>query len=258
MTWSFLLALAVMELVMKIAALLSLHSKGQQPSPLGRPVSIAMFFLSPVLTPESSRRSRPLCFLPGFLLRGAAFLSATLFAYWTYWRLINAFHLHGIILDYLCAPMVFLVSEALATGFTLLWIPSGRLLPTLHVNPFAARNVAEFWGRRWNLWMSDWFRSVIFRRLRQRPVLALWVIFFLSGLVHEGVLNLTLWLVTGRNLFGTMMAYYLLQAAGVQMERRFLRGQPGFNRLLTWLIVFIPVPLTFHESMLRILHLWVE
>ena len=89
-----------------------------------------------------------------------------------------------------------------------------------------------------------------------RPVLAVWLIFFISGVLHEYVLNLTLWIVTGKKLFGTMMLYFLLQGAGVLAERRFLSDHPRVNRLFTWLVVFAPVPLVFHESMLRALHLW--
>jgi len=258
MTWSFLLALAFMELVMKILALMAIRARGMRLSQLPSSPSTYLFFLSPVLTPESYTRSQPISALPQFLFRGGAFLGALLLCYWTYWQLVDAFHLHGIVLNYLCAVLVLFMSEVLAAGFTLLWLPGGRLLPSLHQNPWLARGVAEFWGRRWNLWMSDWFRSVIFQPLRHRPVLAVWLIFCLSGLLHECVLNLTLWLVTGRELFGTMMLYYLLQGAGVLLERRFLKRRPLANRFFTWIIVFVPVPLTFHEAMLRILHLWVE
>lgn len=96
----------------------------------------------------------------------------------------------------------------------------------------------------------------MFAPLRRRPVLAVWSSFFLSCILHEYVLNLGLWLVTGKKLFGTMMIYFLLQAAGVLMDRHFLKNRPLTNRLFTWLIMLAPVPLVFHESMLRTLHLW--
>jgi hypothetical protein len=175
---------------------------------------------------------------------------------WLFWKFVDAFQLSDIALSYLVAPAVLLTTEVFVATVTILWLPSGRLLPVLHRNPFAARSVADFWGRRWNLWMSDWFRYVLFAPLRRRPVLAIWLIFFLSGLLHEYVLNLSLWLVTGQKLFGTMMLYFLLQPAGMLLERRFLRNHPRANVLFTWLIVVAPAPLAFHESMLRTLHLW--
>lgn len=243
-TWLNLFALASMGLVMKTFALLVGPRRSLQ------------FIFSPVLAPNSLERSRPLSAMPSFLLRGGACFGALLLYYWLYWKLLDAFQLRGIVLSYLVAPAVLFTTETFVAIVTILWLPSGGLLPVLHRNPFAARTVADFWGCRWNLWMSDWFRYVLFAPLRRRPVLALWLIFFLSGLLHEYVLNLALWLVTGEKLFGTMMLYFLLQAAGIMLERRFLKRDARINILFTWLIVFVPVPLVFHESMLRTLHLW--
>jgi hypothetical protein len=244
-----LLLLATMGIAMKAVAIARpQHSKNSSRS--------LPFLLSPVLAPNSLERSQPFSAAPFFLLRGGACLGGLLLYYWIYWKLVNAFQLHGIILSYLAVPALLLMTEVLVAIVTLLWLPGGRLLPALHRNPFAARSVADFWGRRWNLWMSDWFRYAMFAPLRRRPVLAVWLIFFLSGILHEYVLNLGLWLVTGKNFFGTMMLYFLLQAAGVLMERRFLKDRPVANRFFTWLIVLVPVPLVWNQSMLRALHLW--
>lgn len=245
MTWLSVLAIILIMLVMKAIPLLL---------PRGRAARSAQFIFSPVLAPNSLERSQPLSAFPRLLLRAAGCLGALLLYYWFYGQITPAFPLHGWALGYLVAPAVLLMTEVLIGVVTMLWRPGGRLLPALHRNPFAARSVADFWGHRWNLWVSDWFRHVVFKPLRRRPVLAVWLVFFLSGLLHEYVLNLTLWLVTGQKLFGSMLLYFLLQAAGVMMERRFKNG-PG-KIVFTWVIVFVPVPLIFHESMLRTLHLW--
>ena len=266
-TWLNLLALASIALVMKAIALLAgprcraaAHDRQvvRHQSEKSSGNRSLQFLFSPLLAPNSLERSQPLSAMPRFLLRGGACLGALILYYWIYWKLVDAFQLRGLALSYLCAPAVLLMSEVFIAGVTILWLPSGRLLPVLHRNPFAARSVADFWGRHWNLWMSDWFRDAIFKPLRRRPVLAVWLIFFLSGLLHEYVLNLALWFVTGRKLFGTMMLYFLLQAAGVLLERRFLKEHARANLLFTWLIVLAPVPLVFHESMLRTIHLWPE
>ena len=216
----------------------------------------ARFLLSPVLSPNSLQRCEPLRALPAYLRRAGLALGALLLCYAIYWRLVETFHWHGLVLSYLAVPVVLLMTETLITIPTLLWIPSGQLLPKLHRHPFAARTVGDFWGRRWNLWVSDWFRGAIFQPLRRRPRLALWLIFIVSGLLHEYVLNLTLWWLTGRNLLGSMMIYFLLQPVGILFERRFLKKHPRVNVAWTWLVVFVPAPLVFHESMLRTLHLW--
>ena len=81
--------------------------------------------------------------------------------------------------------------------------------------------------------------------------------FAVSGLLHEWVINVPLYFVTGRVLFGTMMLYFLIQAAGVLIERRF-KKHPAWMRAFTWLVVLAPVPLVLNEGLLRTLHLWPE
>jgi hypothetical protein len=94
--------------------------------------------------------------------------------------------------------------------------------------------------------------------MRRRPTLAVCLIFLISGVAHEYVLNLPLWFLTGKKLFGTMMVYFLLQGAGALFERRFMKKDSPGQVLFTWLVVAGPLPLVFHASMLRTLHLWVE
>jgi hypothetical protein len=247
MSCAVLIAIATMMWGLKIVALLV---------PDGAKARTMRFLMSPMLAPTSLERAEPLRALSTRLLQGVACLSALLLYYWIYWKVVDAFHLRGPALSYLATVAVLLMTEVIAFLVILLWLPSGRLMPGPHRNPFAARTVADFWGRRWDVWMSDWFRFAMFAPLRRRPVLGTWLVFFVSGLLHEYVLNFTLWLVTGRKLFGTMMIYFLLQGAGMLAERRFLKKHPRTNRLFTWLVVLVPVPLVFHESMLRALHLW--
>ena len=247
MTWASLLALSFMALVMKVIVVLFPGTSGARSR---------RFIVSPALAPSSLERSQALSAAPAFFLRAGLGFGALVLCYVIYWQFVPAFHLRGLVLSYLAVPAVVLMMEAVVAIVTVLWLPGGRLLPRIHRQPWAARSVADFWGRRWNLWMSDWFREVIFQRMRRRPRLAMWLVFSVSGLLHEYGLNLTLWLVTGRNLFGTMMIYFLLQAVGLQLERRFLKNHPRANVVFTWLVVVGPVPLVFHESMLRSIHLW--
>lgn len=216
------------------------------------------FVASPLLAPNSLSRMRPLSAWPSFLAGALIRVSALLLYYWLFWKVVNAFQLRGVVLGYLAAPAVMLMLEVIVIALSVMWLPGRALLPTPHAHPWRARSVSDFWGRRWNVWMSDWFRYAVFERLRRRPVLAMWLVFFVSGLAHEYVLNLTLWIATGKMLFGTMMAYFLLQGAGVAIERRFLKRDSAGKLLFTWLVVVGPLPLVFHESMLRTLHLWVE
>jgi alginate O-acetyltransferase complex protein AlgI len=246
MTVAYLLALALMGFAMKFVALFVPAT-----IPAHRP---HVFWL--LLSPASNRRLRPIENVPRLLLRTVVLCATLVLAYWSYWQLLRVTRVHGVALGYAAAPIVLLMSETLVALVSVLWLPSGRLLPTLHNRPWRARSVADFWGRRWNLWFSDWSHT-IFQRLRRRPVFALVLIFAVSGLLHEWVINVPLYFITGRMLFGTMMLYFLLQAVGVLVERRF-KGHPACRVAFTWLVVLAPAPLVVNEGLLRTLHLWPE
>ena len=55
---------------------------------------------------------------------------------------------------------------------------------------------------------------------------------------------------------GSMMLYFLLQAVGILVERRWLKGRARLSVVFVWLVVFVPAPLVINEGLLRTLHLW--
>ena len=248
MTLLFLLTLALLGFVMKLVALL-LPTKNK----------IQSHAISWVLvSPDSVLRARQANGAGPVVLRILILSGVTGMCYWVYWQLVLGFHIRGILLSYLATPFLILVGESLVAILSLFLMPFGYLLPALHRRPWAARSVADFWANRWNLWFSDWFRYVIFSRLRQRPMPASFLAFAVSGLMHEWVINVPLYCVTGRILFGTMTIYFLLQPVGILCERHFLKGHPRSKVMFVWLVVFMPSPLVLNEGLLRVLHLWPE
>jgi hypothetical protein len=248
MTVLFLLTLASLGFVMKLVALLLPTKKQIQ----RRGISWVL------VSPDSVLRSQPATCIQPVVFRILMLSVLLLLSYWIYWQLVHRFQWRGMLLSYFAAPCLFLMSEFLVAMETLLFLPGGLLLPGLHRRPWAARSVADFWGNRWNLWFSDWFRYCIFSRLRRRPSFALFMVFTISGLMHEWVTNFTLYYVTGRALFGSMMIYFLLQPVGILVERRFLKGHPRLMTVFVWLVVVMPAPLVINEGLLRVLHLWPE
>ena len=248
MTRAFLLAVTLLGLLMKGLAALRMRATGQ---------SLRPFIFTPLASPTSFARCRPVAAIHKVVLEAVLLLAALGLSYWLYGQLVRAFQPRPFVLSYLvaAAPLVW-ATELLACVIRLLWLPGGRLLPRGHECPWLARGPADFWGRRWNLWFSDWFRFVIFQPLRRRPALAVVAVFFVSGLMHELVLNVPLCIITGRAPFGSMMIYFLLQAAAVLVERRFLKRRPVLRIILVWLVVFVPAPLMIGEALLRTLHLW--
>lgn len=211
--------------------------------------------ISPFPAPAASKATLPLSAWPRFVVRFFVALVVCVCGYWLCRQLVENFHPPIILFSYIGAFMLWLVSEAGGSLIPLLGMPSGRLLPLPHgPTPLLAKSLSEFWSRRWNIWTSEWFRLVIFRPLQTRPVLALFLVFLVSGIIHELVINVPLYIVTGRNCFGLMTLYFLLQAFGILIERK--THSRGMRIFLLWLFVFGAVPLMINEGMLRILHLW--
>jgi len=213
--------------------------------------------LSPYPSPASVRQMLPLSAAPRLIRRFVVFLGVCICAYWLWWQLLKNFRLPTILICYIGAIMVWLASEALGSLLQFFAMPAGRLFPPLHgASPPLAKSVSDFWGRRWNMWVSEWFRQIIFRPLQNRPVLALFAVFLTSGVLHELAINVPLHMVTGRKYFGLMTLYFLLQAVGILIERK--TRNRGARIFLAWVFVFGAAPLMVNEGMLRILHLWPE
>ena len=225
-----------------------------------KPVGNRLFFiLSPLVSVGSWRRTVRVTANAVLRSFGRSFLltGAFLFGHWIYWRLVRTHGLSGWTLSYLGAPLVWWMGEAGGSIVRTLYLPSGRVMPLPHDHVPTARSLAEFWGRRWNLWFSDWFRQVFFRPLRAHPVTGLFLVFLVSGVIHEWVLNFNLWLITGHAPFGSMMLYFGLQPLGILFERRWLAHHPKANVCFAWLAVVGPVPWVVNEALLRILQLFV-
>ncbi|QDT15188.1 MBOAT family protein [Alienimonas californiensis] len=120
--------------------------------------------------------------------------------------------------------------------------------------PLSAATLAEFWGRRWNTAFARLTHDAVFLPLARRcsPGVALWAGFALSGAVHEAALTLPVYDVPGV-FYGGPFLYFLLQGAGVTLERRLrkagrLNGVTNRLYAAAWLI--LPTPLLVSEAFL--------
>jgi len=105
-------------------------------------------------------------------------------------------------------------------------------------NPLAARTPGEFWGRRWNTWVSHMLYRYVFLPSggRRHPVRGTLAAFAVSGALHEG------FVVVGTLGFsGWMGGFFLLQGALVAATshsrpfRRLARRAP----LATWAFTIV-------------------
>lgn len=120
--------------------------------------------------------------------------------------------------------------------------------------PLRSTNLAEFWGRRWNLAFSEMTTLAVFRPLKPviGPRMATIVAFLFSGLLHE--LAISVPVQTG---FGLPFLYFLLHALAMQIETAL--SHRGFSvdskswvgRLWTIFWLVLPLPILFHRPFLQ-------
>ncbi len=124
------------------------------------------------------------------------------------------------------------------------WRGRGVPVERLFVNPAAARTLAEFWGRRWNLAFHAVARDFVFRPVARRAGRTAGVLaaFAFSGAIHEILLSAPV----GAG-WGLPSLYFLLQGTLVLAERRW--GLRGRAWTLFW--VLAPLGLLFHPAFLR-------
>lgn len=242
MTAAYLALMAVAAVLMKFV------STGVDPAPRGE--RLRFLFLSPVFSTTTWRASASELRLPA----GAACLAGL--AAYHIWAvpLLKRNDPPDVLLSFAAAiPLWFLVGSVGLMG-QCLGLAFGRRLETIQDRPFAARSLSEFWGRRWNRWVGAWLRQVCYLPLRDRPHLGIVAAFGASAALHELLVAVPMWLVYHRCLFGLMTAYFLLQAVGLLLERRWVRRHPAVGRIWTWIWVIAPLPLVLNEAARRIFH----
>ena len=123
---------------------------------------------------------------------------------------------------------------------------AGFRVPLLFDRPWAARSLAEFWSRRWNLAFVEMNQRLFLRRFGRHfgKRAARFALFALSGLLHELALSFP----SGAG-WGRPFVYFLLQGLLVDIENRSRMA----NRVWTWFWLLAPSPWLFHEPFRRTL-----
>jgi hypothetical protein len=117
----------------------------------------------------------------------------------------------------------------------------------LHVVPILSRSVQELWGQRWARPVSRWLGDYIFRPLarRRRPVLGALLAFGASAAFHAYGAWVGLGLVKGLPMAACVLAYFLVQAVVIAMERRLgvRKWAPWAGHVWTvgWMLITAPL-----------------
>lgn len=146
--------------------------------------------------------------------------------------------------------MVFSLHFGLFHLLSCLWRTAGiDAAPIMHW-PIAATSLLDFWSRRWNLAFRDLTHRFLFRPLAGRwgAATALWTGFLISGVIHDLVISLP-----ARGGYGLPTLFFLIQAAGISLERSRVGKSAGLGQgLIGWLwtaaVLIVPSPLMVHEA----------
>jgi hypothetical protein len=126
---------------------------------------------------------------------------------------------------------------------SLLWQNIGVKAEPIMSAPLRSTSLGEFWGKRWNLGFRQLAHELIFRPLHRTlgAGAAGFLVFVASGLIHDFVISLP-----ARGGYGLPTLYFLLQGAGVTVERSRFGKRLGLGhgmRGWCFMAVFLTVPI---------------
>ena len=135
----------------------------------------------------------------------------------------------------------------------LVWRSFGVAAMPIMSAPLRSKSLSEFWGKRWNLGFRQLSHDLIFRPLHRSLGAgnAGFLVFVMSGVVHDLVIS-----VPARAGYGLPTLYFLIQGAGVALERSHLGKHLGLGGgvrgwIFTAVITVAPVFWLFHPPFVR-------
>lgn len=168
-----------------------------------------------------------------------------------YQYIFSAFEFGHAAQAWLFAPYIYLFTNLMGTSAQCLGLLTKEIPADIHNFPYLAKSVSEFWGKRWNIWVGDWL-AVISKRFVPRPgPFRLFVAFALSGLFHELIIAAPFYLHSGRNYFGLMSAFFMLQFFFTLADKKLFSNAPDVvRRAFLWIALLGPMPLFINPSVL--------
>ena len=136
---------------------------------------------------------------------------------------------------------------------SLFWRTMGLNAKAIMQSPASATSLRKFWAGKWNAGFSDLVHKYLLPGLARHlgPQSGLFVIFLISGLVHELVISLP-----AGGGYGGPTFYFTIQGLAVLLERSRLGQKLGLGRgLKGWcyvaLMTITPVGLLFHPPFIH-------
>ncbi|MCO4755675.1 MAG: hypothetical protein KC478_14430 [Bacteriovoracaceae bacterium] len=214
---------------------------------------LGFLWRSPVFAPRSERRNlksnqaslqriwQRLIFFSFLAIAGIEF----------YQFLFTQFDFGLMVKAWIFSPYIYIFTNLLGVGAQCLGLLTKELPTDLHNHPYLAQNISEFWGKRWNIWVSDWL-ALISKSLSPNKLLErLFLAFLLSGIFHEVIVAIPYYLYSGENYFGLMTSFFMIQFLAVSIDKKILKTLgPRTRRLFLWFSLLAPMPLFINPSVM--------
>lgn len=233
-------------LIMKLTALqTSSHNKEK----IGQ---LHFIFKTPVFAPFSLKRnlkkSAPVRNM--IFRRFIALLFFFVVSLAFYHHVFFGYSLNQLQKAWLFSPFIYLFTNFVGVAAQFLMFGTNEFPVHIHNAPYKSKSLSEFWGKRWNIWVSDWLASISKNVSRKKAVRLFWA-FLLSALFHEVIVALPYYFYTGKSYFGWMTLFFMIQYCATLIDQKYLINRPSKLRsFFLWLSILLPVPLFINPSVL--------
>jgi len=136
---------------------------------------------------------------------------------------------------------------------SLLWQSAGVNARPIMSAPLRATSLSEFWGKRWNLGFRQLAHDLIFQPLHRAlgANVTGFLVFVVSGVIHDAVISLP-----ASGGYGLPTMYFMIQGAGVMLERSSLGKELGLRQSIRgWIFMAAvtagPAFWLFHPPFIR-------
>lgn len=214
---------------------------------------LSFFFRSPVFAPFSEKRALKkneasiIRLKDRFLILSIANVAAVEI----YQLVFTNYEITLAMKAWLFAPFIYLFTNLLGVSAQCLGLLTKEIPADIHNQPYLSKSLSEFWGRRWNIWVSDWLAVISRKWAPKDQSFRTFFAFLFSGIFHEVIVALPYYIYSGKSYFGYMSLFFMIQFLATALDKKVIsQTNPSFRRAFLWSAILIPMPLFNNPSTL--------
>ena len=209
------------------------------------------FYTSPILCPKTYKKDAKLL-VKNEIAFELLFSTFSLIIIHNYYQiLINEFEVVWKFKEFFLIFYVYIFTMFMSNTFRAISLLFKTNPTPMHNKPYLSKNINEFWTRRWNVWVRNWLHYLGKRVAPNSVLMRQFSIFFISGLFHESMFAIPYYVHTGELIFGSMMAYFVIQFIALKIDFLYLKKfSSNLRYAFMWLAIILPAPLFINKAFL--------